>query len=249
MQTNAAGEAQLSYIGTAEGSDVIAFSGIVDGQSVKCTATKNWGELQPLCEVVPASALSPIGATHAAVAVFRGADGKLVDGASVTARITSGPSAPLTQALTTNATGQAELDYRGTAAGTDSIEFSATVGGRAVSCTGANTWAGSLPTPTRTTTATPSRTPTAGTATRTSTPTPIVTPTSGPCDCVGDCDCSQTVTVDEIVKMVNIALGEAQVDLCLAGDPNGDQQVTVDEILTAINNALFGCGRVEVQQH
>ena len=41
--------------------------------------------------------------------------------------------------------------------------------------------------------------------------------------------------------MVNIALGNANVSTCLAGDANHDGQITVDEILTAVNNALNGC--------
>lgn len=60
--------------------------------------------------------------------------------------------------------------------------------------------------------------------------------------CVGDCSGDEQVTVDEIVTMVNIALGQASVSTCPAGDPSGDDQVTVDEILQAVNNALNGCG-------
>lgn len=60
--------------------------------------------------------------------------------------------------------------------------------------------------------------------------------------CVGDCSGDKTVTVDEILIMVNIALGNAPVSDCFAGDANGDGQITVDEILTAVNNALDGCG-------
>ena len=59
--------------------------------------------------------------------------------------------------------------------------------------------------------------------------------------CAGDCNDNGTVTVDEILTMVNIALGNAHVDDCLAGDVNGDGQITVDEILRAVNNALNGC--------
>ena len=59
--------------------------------------------------------------------------------------------------------------------------------------------------------------------------------------CVGDCDGSGDVTVDEILKMVNIALGNDTLDQCEAGDGNMDGQITVDEILTAVNNALNGC--------
>ena len=40
--------------------------------------------------------------------------------------------------------------------------------------------------------------------------------------------------------MVNIALGNADLSGCGAGDV--DSQITVDEILTAVNNALNGCG-------
>jgi len=71
-------------------------------------------------------------------------------------------------------------------------------------------------------------------------PGPTPTPGTG---CVGDCDGNGSVTVDEIVTMVNIALGLADVSSCEAGDPSGDGNVTVDEILTAVNNALNGCGQ------
>ncbi len=70
-------------------------------------------------------------------------------------------------------------------------------------------------------------------------------PTSGPSECVGDCNSDRTVTVDEIITMVNIALGNAPVTDCEAGDANLDGQITVDEIVTAVNNALNGCPIVE----
>ncbi len=59
--------------------------------------------------------------------------------------------------------------------------------------------------------------------------------------CVGDCGGDHVVTVDELLTMVNIALGNASVSDCLPGDANTDGQITVDEILTAVNNALNGC--------
>ena len=49
------------------------------------------------------------------------------------------------------------------------------------------------------------------------------------------------VTVDEILTLVNIALGNAEVSECEIGDPNNDGQITVDEILMAVNRALEGC--------
>lgn len=75
-------------------------------------------------------------------------------------------------------------------------------------------------------------TPTVGVSTPTPTPTP---------SCTGDCNSSMSVTVDELLTMVNIALGNADVSTCLAGDANHDTQITIDEILTAVSYALSGC--------
>ncbi len=61
--------------------------------------------------------------------------------------------------------------------------------------------------------------------------------------CVGDCAGDGEVTVDELLIMVNIALGSAQVDTCLAGDKDGNGEVTIDEILLSVNNALNGCAQ------
>jgi len=59
--------------------------------------------------------------------------------------------------------------------------------------------------------------------------------------CVGDCNGDTHVTVDEILTMVNVALGNASVSACGDGDVNSDSQITIDEILAAVNNALDGC--------
>jgi hypothetical protein len=64
-----------------------------------------------------------------------------------------------------------------------------------------------------------------------------------PLVCVGDCGGSYTVAVDDILTLVNIAVGGAELSACTAGDANGDGRITVDEILTAVNNALNGCDR------
>jgi hypothetical protein len=58
---------------------------------------------------------------------------------------------------------------------------------------------------------------------------------------VGDCNGDTQVTVDEILTMVNIALGGENVSACSAGDANGDGQITVDEVLRAVNYALNAC--------
>src|SRR6185436_4160194 len=59
--------------------------------------------------------------------------------------------------------------------------------------------------------------------------------------CLGDCNGDGSVTVDEIIIMVNIALGTAQIGDCTAGDGDTSGTITVDEIVTATNNALSGC--------
>jgi hypothetical protein len=93
------------------------------------------------------------------------------------------------------------------------------------------------PTPTPTATLEPSVTPTP-TAT---VPSPTPTPTRRPAPCLGDCDGDGRVTVDEVITMVNIALGSSPISACEAGDVDGGGQITVDEIVTAVNLALDGC--------
>jgi len=96
-------------------------------------------------------------------------------------------------------------------------------------------------TPTATATFTPSATPT-GTPTDTPSPSPqpTPTPTVRPA-CIGDCDGSGTVTINELLTLVNIALGNTEVTACLAGDRNHDGLLTIDELLAAVNAALTGC--------
>jgi hypothetical protein len=59
--------------------------------------------------------------------------------------------------------------------------------------------------------------------------------------CDGDCGNDGTVTVDEIVTGVNLALGAAPLSQCNPLDRNASGEVTVDELIVAINNALAGC--------
>jgi hypothetical protein len=58
--------------------------------------------------------------------------------------------------------------------------------------------------------------------------------------CIGDCDASFDVTIDELVTGVGIALGSATVDQCQAFDCNGNGHVTVDCLVRAVQTALFG---------
>jgi hypothetical protein len=58
--------------------------------------------------------------------------------------------------------------------------------------------------------------------------------------CAGDCDGGGDVTVNEIISMVNIALGNADNSACLLGIPPGSA-VDISLIIQAVNNALNGC--------
>lgn len=71
------------------------------------------------------------------------------------------------------------------------------------------------------------------------------TQTAAHAACTGDCSGDGSVTVDEVVLGVNIALGAAAVGGCSAMDSDGNGVVTVDEIITAIDGALTGCPAVE----
>jgi len=66
----------------------------------------------------------------------------------------------------------------------------------------------------------------------------LAAPVSG---CTGDCGRNGAVTIDELLLMVNIALGNAPPSGCSMGDTDGDGRVTIDELLTAVNHALGGC--------
>lgn len=109
---------------------------------------------------------------------------------------------------------------------------------------------GATATPTRTRTSSPTATvPVTLTPTVQATDTPTLLPTETPpptdtptvVPCVGDCTGDDQVTVDELVRGVNIALGNAPVEECTALDADGSGTVTVDELVRAVNNALQAC--------
>ncbi len=76
----------------------------------------------------------------------------------------------------------------------------------------------------------------------TSTATRTARPTRAAGLCPGDCNGSRDVTISELITLVNIALGTADVSTCLAGDTNDDDQITIAEIIQAVGSALNGCG-------
>jgi len=88
----------------------------------------------------------------------------------------------------------------------------------------------STPTPTATVTATASHAATVS-----------ATPTFTPVQCAGDCDGRAEVTVDEIITLINIAVGNALLTACAAGDADRNGEISVDEIIAAVGNALNGC--------
>ena len=60
--------------------------------------------------------------------------------------------------------------------------------------------------------------------------------------CAGDCDGDGAVLVHELLRLVNINLGSAELATCAAGDTNQNGEVSVAEIITAVTQALNGCG-------
>lgn len=63
----------------------------------------------------------------------------------------------------------------------------------------------------------------------------------GAAGCPGDCNGDGAVTVNEIVSVVNIALGLAPIADCRAVDTDGNGEASVDELVTMIHHALNGC--------
>ena len=62
-----------------------------------------------------------------------------------------------------------------------------------------------------------------------------------PTDCAADCDANGTVAIDELVRGVQIALGDAVFLACPAADRDRDLRVTVDELIAGVRAALDGC--------
>jgi Cohesin domain/EF hand len=59
--------------------------------------------------------------------------------------------------------------------------------------------------------------------------------------CTGDCNGDGAVTIDELIRGVNIALGSRPLSDCPAMDRDGDGAVSISELITAVNMTLLGC--------
>ncbi len=79
----------------------------------------------------------------------------------------------------------------------------------------------------------------ASATTPTPTPTPRCPPECASCS-AGDCDGDGEVTIAELVKMIDIALGNADTSICLYGLHNATT-ADVSLIIQAVNDALNGC--------
>ena len=59
--------------------------------------------------------------------------------------------------------------------------------------------------------------------------------------CAGDCDGNGSVSINELITGVTIALGQATVSACPVFDADGDGTVSISELVAAVNGALDGC--------
>ena len=84
---------------------------------------------------------------------------------------------------------------------------------------------------------------------RTPTPTPTPSPTPGVPACIGDCTGDGAVSVEELIKGINMVLGLLPLDACMAFQcspechpgPGTPPTVTIDCIIRGVNNALSTC--------
>jgi hypothetical protein len=133
------------------------------------------------------------------------------------------------------------VNANGTGAFTLQVTVDDSLGGTNTKTLTYNVLGPAQPTWTPTITAPPMDTPTpTPTGIATLTPTPTATPTTLIALCAGDCDGSGDVTVDEIIILVNIALGSADVSACPHGIPSGSG-ADITLIIKAVGYALNRC--------
>jgi Copper acquisition factor BIM1-like len=81
---------------------------------------------------------------------------------------------------------------------------------------------------------------------RSAAPTPTCAPGEMGCGaaCAGDCDGNGSVGVNDLIAIVNVALGTADVSSCPAGDADGNGSIRLDEIIPAVQHSLIGCAAI-----
>lgn len=92
--------------------------------------------------------------------------------------------------------------------------------------------------PTPTATAIPTGT-VAATATATAEATPTATPPAA--TCTGDCNGDDAVGISELITLVRIALGDAALSECAAGDGDANGEITITDLISSVARALTGC--------
>jgi hypothetical protein len=65
--------------------------------------------------------------------------------------------------------------------------------------------------------------------------------------CGGDCNGDGSVSVNEIITGIDIALGDMTMDVCPTFDRGDDGEVTIDDLVSAVGRALHGCSNGEAQ--
>ncbi len=71
------------------------------------------------------------------------------------------------------------------------------------------------------------------------TATPTWTPVPEGEVCLGDCDGDGTVSIGELVRLVNIALGQQDIESCESMADYGS--ISIGDLIMAVNNSLLGC--------
>ena len=61
-------------------------------------------------------------------------------------------------------------------------------------------------------------------------------------ECPGDCNGNHAVSINELLMLVNVALGDTSKSACAAGDANHDGTVGIDDLVSAVDKSLHGCG-------
>lgn len=64
--------------------------------------------------------------------------------------------------------------------------------------------------------------------------------------CPGDCNSDGNVSVDEVLRLLNVALGIAELGDCVEGDLNADTRIEVDELVKAVEALLARCDGFDV---
>src|SRR5262245_48299936 len=59
--------------------------------------------------------------------------------------------------------------------------------------------------------------------------------------CAGDCNEDGAVSIDDLVKTVNVALSAMPMSACMSADPDSDSKVQIDEVVHAVQNSIRGC--------